>query len=239
MLKTDKTSGSTVAVVIGRKNSKRIPRKNIKDFCGKPLATYPIVAATACNLFNRVYVSSDDLELLALAENYHAIPIKRSNDLADDKTPTIPVVRDIIKKIEDFGPTVGRVCCLYAANPFVQAAHISEGYNRLSTSDSHFVFSAVKYSYPIERGFVIGPDGLATMLNPSAYDLRTQDCRDVYHDADLYYWGSRDSWMNESAIFGEYSYPVIYPGNLAFPIDTMEDWDRAEAMFNYLQIQNA
>ena len=239
MQQTGKTSGATVAVVIGRKKSKRIPRKNMKDFCGRPLATYPIAAATTCNLFSHVYVSSDDQELLALAESYDAVPLPRPSHLADDKTPTIPVVRNIIKQIESLGSTVDLICCLYAANPFVKAVHISEGYGKFINSDCRFVFSAVKYSYPIERAFVVSPDGMATMLNPAAYDFRTQDCRDVHHDADLYYWGSRDSWMNDSAIFGERSCPVIYPSNLAFPIDTMEDWDRAEAMFGYMQSQNA
>ena len=113
MQKSEKTSGATVAVVIGRKKSKRIPRKNMKEFCGKPLATYPIAAATSCNLFSNIFVSSDDQELLALAESYNAVPLPRPSHLADDKTPTIPVVRNIINQIESLGSNVDLICCLY------------------------------------------------------------------------------------------------------------------------------
>lgn len=220
----------TAAVVLARGGSKRIPRKNIKDFCGKPMIAYPLDAAISCPDIDQVFVSSDDKEILELAESSGAIPIVRPKALALDETPTIPAVRHAISEIVEREEGLTEVCCLYGANPFVTAAELSRAYDHLMAKKNKFVFSAVKFSYPIERGFMLGSKNQVTMRDPAAYKLRTQDCRPLYHDADLYYWGFKDSWLNEDQIFCQGSAAIIYPRNSSFPIDNVEDWTLAESI---------
>lgn len=221
----------TAAVVLARGGSKRIPRKNIKNFCGKPMIAYPLDAALSCPEIDHVFVSSDDKEILDLAESWGALSITRPQALALDLTPTIPAVRHAISKIVELEEGLTEVCCLYGANPFVTAVELSRAYEHLITEKEKFVFSAVAFSYPIERGFVLGPKNQVTMRDSAAYKLRTQDCQPIYHDADLYYWGCKDSWLNEDQIFCEGSAAIIYPRNTSFPIDNVEDWTLAESIY--------
>ena len=222
---------SNVAVVLARGGSKRIPKKNLKDFCGRPMVTYPLREALACSSIDKVFLSSDDQSILDIAESVGATPILRPSSLSLDEAPTIPAMRHAITEIIKQHQHLSAVCCIYGTNPFVTAGELTTGYKVLMDTKKKFVFSAVRFAYPIERSFTIGVAGAISMLHPEAYESRTQEFDPVYHDADLFYWGSREAWMEEERVFCEDAHAVVYPVNAAFPIDNLDDWLLAEALF--------
>ncbi|OWV27546.1 pseudaminic acid cytidylyltransferase [Halomonas campaniensis] len=227
-----------IAIIPARGGSKRIPRKNIKDFCGKPMVAWSIEAAKASGCFDRIIVSTDDREIAKVAEQWGAeAPFLRPNDLADDYTGTLPVIRHAVEWLNDHEMMVGYACCVYATAPFVTPEDIQRGWELMQQSVASFVFSVTSYAFPIQRAIRITENGRVAMFNPEHFQTRSQDLEEAWHDAGQFYWGTADSWLEEKMIFGEDSVLVKLPRNRVQDIDTPEDWARAEWLFKAMQAE--
>lgn len=227
-----------LAVIPARGGSKRIPRKNIRPFAGKPIVAYSIEAARASALFDRVIVSTDDEEIARVARDCGAeTPFVRPRELSDDHTGTNAVVRHAISWCGEHGALPQHVCCIYATAPFVQPRYLREGYERLVASGKSFAFSVTSFAFPIQRALRIGADGCVQPIWPENIARRSQDLEETYHDAGQFYWGTAQAFLDDVVLYSAASVPVILPRHLVQDIDTEEDWVRAELMFRALQAQ--
>jgi len=227
-----------LAVIPARGGSKRIPRKNVRPFAGKPIVAYSIEAARASALFDRVIVSTDDEEIARVARDCGAeTPFVRPRELSDDHTGTNAVVRHAISWCGEHGALPQHVCCIYATAPFVQPRYLREGYERLVASGKSFAFSVTSFAFPIQRALRIGADGCVQPVWPENIARRSQDLEETYHDAGQFYWGTAQAFLDDVVLYSAASVPVILPRHLVQDIDTEEDWVRAELMFRALQAQ--
>jgi pseudaminic acid cytidylyltransferase len=221
-----------IAVIPARGGSKRIPRKNIRMFCGKPVIAYSIAAAQQTGLFDRVVVSTDDEEIAAVAREFGATtPFIRPREIADDFTGTNAVVKHAVAWFNSQSNDVAHACCLYATAPLVQARFIAEGYEALCHSDASFAFSVTSYAFPIQRAVRITLDGRVDAIYPEHRMTRSQDLEHAYHDAGQFYWGTARAFLEDMPLFAPHSIGVILPRHLVQDIDTIEDWDQAELMY--------
>ena len=221
-----------LCVIPARGGSKRIPRKNIKLFCGKPMIAWAIEAALQSGCFDHVIVSTDDAEIAEVASQYGAqVPFMRPAALADDHTGTIAVVAHAIDWFAAQGQLPEQVCCLYATAPFVTPADLQLGLQVLTKADCDFAFSVTSYASPIQRAIRITPAGRIEMFNPELFNTRSQDLEEAYHDAGQFYMGRARAWLESKIIFSPASVPVLLPRHRVQDIDTPEDWVRAEWLF--------
>lgn len=221
-----------VAVIPARGGSKRIPRKNIKPFLGKPIIAYSIEAAKDTKIFDLILVSTDDEEIAGVAKSFGAnVPFLRPKTLADDFTGTNAVVKHAIEWLQTNGTPVSYVCCIYATAPFVRPAYLMQGYERLVASGKSFAFSVTSFPFPVQRAVRITKDGAVDAFYPEYISVRSQDLEEAYHDAGQFYWGTTGAFLNEEVLFSPASVPIILPRHLVQDIDTLEDWVRAELMY--------
>ncbi len=165
-----------IAIIPARGGSKRIPHKNIKNFCGKPLIAYSIEAAIASQLFDRIIVSTDDKEIADIAQRYGAeIPFIRPNELADDYTGTSAVINHALKILQQQGESYDYACTIYATAPLLQVKFLQEGYQKLKNSSAQLAFSATSMPFPIQRTFKITKTGRCEMFTPEHFMTRSQD----------------------------------------------------------------
>ncbi|OEE83855.1 pseudaminic acid cytidylyltransferase [Enterovibrio norvegicus FF-162] len=230
-----------LAIIPARGGSKRIPRKNIKSFHGKPMIAYSIEAAYKSGCFDKVIVSTDDQEIADVALEHGAeVPFIRPENISDDNATTIDVIHHAIEWYEANGTDVSEVCCLYATAPFVTGEDLSRGYEALCENDDvRFVFSAATFSFPIQRALKLSEDGKVNMFNPENAMTRSQDLEEAYHDAGQFYWGRKIAFLNKEPIFAPHSRMVILPRTRVQDIDTPEDWLFAESLFHLQQTGNA
>ena len=225
-----------LAVIPARGGSKRIPRKNIKLFCGKPMIAWSIEATQQSGCFDQIVVSTDDAEIAEVARQCGAqVPFMRPAELSDDHTGTTAVVAHAIDWFADQGQTPAQVCCLYATAPFVSANDLLRGLTVLLDTGSDFAFSVTNYAFPIQRAIRINETGRVEMFNPENFSTRSQDLEEAYHDAGQFYWGRAYAWHQKRMIFSPAAVPVMLPRHRVQDIDTHEDWTRAEWMFRALQ----
>lgn len=225
-----------LAVIPARGGSKRIPRKNIKPFCGKPMIAWSIEAALASGCFDRVMVSTDDEEIAAVARKYGAeVPFMRSAELADDYAGTTPVIRDAILRYAELYEMPTFVCCLYATAPFVQPADLQQGLAMLQqVDDAAYAFSVTSFPAPIQRALRVNQQGRVEMFQPENFHTRSQDLEPAFHDAGQFCWGRAQAWLDQQIVFSISSLPVILPRYRVQDIDTIDDWLRAELLFELL-----
>jgi len=221
-----------VAIIPARGGSKRIPRKNIKDFFGKPLIAYSIEVALASKLFEKVVVSTDDEEIAHIAKKYGAdVPFLRPKELSDDFTGTQEVIDYTLNQLEE---KYDFVCTLYATAPLLQVKYLVEGFEKLKNSTAIHTFSATSMPFPIQRTFKLNKNGRCEMFTPEHYMTRSQDLEEAYQDAGQFYW-EKLGVKSEEIMFGADSIPIILPRHLVQDIDTLEDWRRAEVMYKVLE----
>lgn len=221
-----------VAIIPARGGSKRIPRKNIKMFCGKPMIAWSIEVALQSGCFDRVVVSTDDDEIAHVARSYGAeVPFMRPAALSDDYTGTIPVIRHAIERLNVLGVEVEEVCCIYATAPFIRVEDLQRGLQLLDEHGCAYAFSVTSYAFPIQRAIRITNSGRAEMFSPELFSTRSQDLEEAFHDAGQFYWGLASTWLSGQVIFTPDSIPVLLPRYRVQDIDTQEDWSRAEWMF--------
>ncbi|MCG8993028.1 pseudaminic acid cytidylyltransferase [Laribacter hongkongensis] len=224
-----------IAVIPARGGSKRIPRKNIRSFSGKPMIAYAIEAAKDCGLFSHVVVSTDDPEIAAIACQYGAdIPFVRPTELADDHTPTVPVIAHAIAACESFGWHSEMVCCIYPGVPFIQTEDIQAAMALLQvTPEADYCFPVTEFSSAIQRALRRDATGQLQSFFPEFELVRTQDLDPAYHDAGQFYWGRRRAWLDNPYIHGS-GVGLVIPGWRVVDIDTPDDWQRAEMMHKSL-----
>jgi N-acylneuraminate cytidylyltransferase len=224
-----------LAVIPARGGSKRIPRKNLKDFCGRPIMAWSIAAARESGCFDRIIVSTDDAEIASVARAHGAeTPFVRPEELSNDHAATVPVIRHAVQWQAENGAAPEYACCIYATAPFVRAQDLRRGLETLREQDSRYAFSVTGYGYPVQRALRLTPEGRLAMLQPEHLNTRSQDLLEVFHDAGQFYWGQADAWLHGEGILGEGAAPVTLPRYRVQDIDTEEDWRRAELMFHAL-----
>jgi pseudaminic acid cytidylyltransferase len=225
-----------LAVLPARGGSKRIPRKNIKPFCGKPIIVWSIEAAMRSGCFERIVVSTDDEEIAAVARDAGAeVPFMRPAALADDHTATIPVVRHAIEWQNANGAVASHVCCIYATAPFVTGDDLRRGLDLLRRDGADFALAVARYTFPIQRAVRIDAAGRLSMFSPEHFNTRSQDLEEAYHDAGQFYWGLASAWLTATSLFSAACAGVIQPPHRVQDIDTAQDWIRAEALFRATQ----
>ncbi|HEY2682951.1 MAG TPA: pseudaminic acid cytidylyltransferase [Steroidobacteraceae bacterium] len=227
-----------IAVIPARGGSKRIPRKNIRDFAGKPMIAYSIECAKRSALFDHVIVSTDDAEISRIALEYGAeVPFVRPANLSDDHTGTTDVVAHAIDWYRQNGVPVSRACCIYPTAPFVEPEDLKEGLRLMNSGQWRYVFAATKLPGPVLRSFQQLGGGGIEMLFPQHFSTRSQDLPDVLYDAGQFYWGDAEAWLERARVFERHSTIVSIPAWRAKDIDTEEDWQQAEAMIARIKAQ--
>ena len=227
-----------IAVIPARGGSKRIPRKNIRLFGGKPMIVWSIEAALASRCFDRIIVSTDDEEIADVARRFGAdVPFIRPPELSDDHTGTIPVIAHAIKVEQQLGHAATAVCCVYATAPFLQAEDICRGLEQLEQTGAQYAFSVTSYPFPIQRAIRMTAANRVEMFWPEQFNTRSQDLEPAFHDAGQFYWGRPQAWLAAKPIFSSESVPVLLPRHFVQDIDTPEDWKRAELMLAAMSLQ--
>lgn len=225
-----------LAVIPARGGSKRIPRKNIKLFGGRPMMAWSIQAAQDSGCFDRIIVSTDDEEIAEVARAHGAeTPFMRPSDLSDDHTGTIPVIAHATQWQQLQGPAPTEVCCIYATAPFLQAEDVRRGLQLLQETGAAYAFSVTSFAFPIQRAIRITPDQRVEMFYPEHFHTRSQDLEEAWHDAGQFYWGKASAWVNQLPLFSHHAVPVVLPRRRVQDIDTPEDWEQAEWMFKVHQ----
>lgn len=225
-----------LAVIPARGGSKRIPRKNIKAFAGRPMIAWTIAALKDSGCFDRILVSTDDDEIAAVARGEGAeVPFLRPAHLADDHAATAPVIAHAIDAVAAAGTAPEFVCCAYATAPFLDPADIRDGLALLMDSGADYAFSATGYGFPIQRALRLRPDGGVEMFQPEYFATRSQDLEPSFHDAGQFYWGLPQAFREGRPFFTPRARPVLLPRWRVQDIDTPEDWERAELMFEALK----
>jgi len=225
-----------ICIIPARGGSKRIVKKNVKIFNGKPIIAYSIEQALASKCIDRVIVSTDDEEISKVAVEYGAeVPFKRPPELSDDLTPTNPVINHAVDWIESQGEIIDNVCCLYATAPFIQSNSISEAYSQFKKYNADFCFSVTSFPFPIQRAIKISDSGKVNMFHPEHINTRSQDLEEAYHDAGQFYWGTKEVFNSNTSWLSDTVIPYILPRHLVQDIDTPEDWKRAEIMHEVIE----
>lgn len=224
-----------LCVIPARGGSKRIRKKNIKIFCGKPIIAWSIELVIASKCFDKIIVSTDDAEIAGVAKIYGAdIPFIRPKTLSDDYTPTVDVISHAVKWQTKHDQKPIFVCCIYATAPLLKLNDLQRGLKILKNSGSEYAISVTDYAYPIQRSFRIKKNKRIEMLYPEYCDYRSQDLEESFHDAGQFYWGLSNAWLKKKPLIGKYSSPVFIPRERVLDIDTAEDWKIAEKMFRII-----
>ena len=225
-----------IAVIPARGGSKRIPGKNIRKFCEKPMIAWSIKTALRSGCFSKVVVSTDDQETADLAVQYGAeVPFLRPPELADDHVPTLPVIKHAIQWLQDNGITPSNVCCIYPTAPFLSTEALRQGEAALSKDDLDFTLSVTSFSYPPQRALRITESNRIEMYYKEHMFTRSQDLEPIWHDAGQFVWGKVSAWLDEKPILAPNSEGIVLPRYLVHDIDTEEDWTLAELVFRALK----
>lgn len=223
-----------IAIIPARGGSKRIPGKNLKLFCGKPMIAYAISYALESKLFERVIVSTDNPYIAELARATGAeTPFIRPDYLADDLTPTVPVISHAVEACEAMGWNITYACCIYPCVPFLQLSDLVEAFTLMQEKDAFFTYPVTEYAHPIQRAMRRLPQGQMEFYQPEYELTRTQDLEKSYQDAGQFYWGRAGAWkahmrMHTSGV------GLVVPNWRVVDIDNEDDWNRAELLFKVL-----
>jgi N-acylneuraminate cytidylyltransferase len=206
-------------------------------FCGKPIISWPLTVATESGLFDKVIVSTDDEEIAEVAREFGAeVPFQRPALLSNDFAGTAPVVAHAIQWIIDNQDDVDFCCCIYATAPFILSDDLRRGLDKLLVEpNALFSVSVTKYLYPIQRAIRINQNNRLEMLRPEEWNSRSQDLNDAFHDAGQFYWGTKTAWLEDHFPLAAHSIPIVIPSYRVQDIDTIEDWQRAEWLFQCLR----
>lgn len=221
-----------IAIIPARGGSKRIPRKNLRPFHGRPMIEWPIEAAQSSGCFDDIIVSTDDEEIAAIAEKAGArAPFRRPRELSDDHTPTLPVIAHALEQLVALGLAAEYACCIYPTAPFLQSGDLVRAFALLREKHANYVFSATTFAFPVQRALRLDTAGFAIPAFPESIGSRSQDLPEMFHDAGQFYWGSARAFREQRPIFAPGSLPLMLPRSRVQDIDTPEDWRTAELLF--------
>jgi len=223
-----------LAIITARGGSKRIPRKNIKSFLGKPIIQYSIEEANNARCFDEVMVSTDDREIAEMSVSMGAaVPFQRSAETSDDHSTTADVIIEVLESYKKIGKEFDYCCCIYPTAPFVTAFKLQEAYNKLIDSGAESVVPIVRFGFPILRSFKIS-DGLIKMNWPEYMTARSQDLPPSFHDCGQFYFLRVDSFLKNKKLFTDFTVPIEMPESEVQDIDNEEDWKVAEIKYTFL-----
>ena len=220
-----------LCIIPARGGSKRIPRKNIKPFLGKPIIAYSIEAALDSGIFDEVMVSTDDEVFAGIARKFGAsVPFLRSKVTANDYATTVDVLLEVVEQYKLRGKIFESICCLYSTAPFVTSDRLKEAHSKLSDKIDA-CFTMVEYSYPIQRSLRINEEGQVEMKYPKYLKSRTQDLEKVYHDAGQVYFVKTDALLNEKTVWCKRTAPLDLSELEVQDLDTLTDWKLAQMKY--------
>lgn len=221
-----------LCIIPARGGSKRIPRKNIIDFLGKPLIAYSIENALNSGIFDEVVLSSDDEEIIKVALKYGVkVPFVRDKNLSDDYASSSAVVQNAIEILQSQNQFYDHVCCLYATAPLLNKDILKQAYEKFIQNQSKFLFAAAEFEYPIQRAFYLNENNQVYMFDEKHYKSRSQDLTKAFHDAGAFYFGTSKAWLEEDFMFKPHSSVFVLPRNLVCDIDTMQDLEFAKILY--------
>jgi N-acylneuraminate cytidylyltransferase len=225
-----------IAIIPARGGSKRIPRKNIKEFCGKPMIVYAITAAKESGLFEDIIVSTDDEEIAQIAKAFGAkAPFIRPIELANDYAATVPVIAHGIEILRTLGWTFEQVCCIYPGVPFIRIDDLKGALAGLASSEVDYCFPVTQYPSAIQRALKLLSNGKMQPFFPEFELTRSQESEPAYYDAGQFYWGKAEAWLKNPRIHSS-GLGYVIPNWRVVDIDTPEDWQRAEIMYHALNV---
>lgn len=223
-----------IAIIPARGGSKRIPGKNIKEFCGKPMIAWAIDNAKKSGLFDQIIVTTDDEEIAEISRKFGAqTPFLRPKNLADDLTPTVPVIAHALQACIDIGWRPQYVCCIYPCSPLTRPEDLILALEMMRTKNAEFVYPVTEYAHPIQRAMRRLTNGRMELFSPEHELTRTQDLEKTFHDAGQFYWGTAYAWMEHRKMHTD-GLGMPIPNWRTVDIDSLDDWNRAELMFNSL-----
>lgn len=218
-----------IAIITARGGSKRIPRKNIKEFMGKPMLAYAIEAAKKSGMFEEIMVSTEDLEIAEIAKKYGAkVPFMRSEKTANDYAITYDVLKEVIEEYKKRGKTYDNICCIYPCVPFLTAEILHTAFDKFIKSDAERLTPVVKYSFPIQRAFRVNNKGFLEFREPENASKRSQDLEPMYHDVGMFYFYKYNKLDSQKIAMYEMDESSIQD------IDTEDDWKMAELKYKVL-----
>ena len=224
----------TIAIITARGGSKRIPHKNIKEFCGKPILAYSIEAALGSGVFDVVMVSTDSEEIREIAQRYGAsVPFLRSEATSTDFATTNDVLKEVIHTYQNLGEQFERMACIYPTAPFVTGDELKDAMQRLDQSDADSLMSVVRFSFPPQRALIIR-EGKVQYQYPVYKAARSQDLEPIYHDCGQFYICETKQFLKYGSMITDRTMPYILPEEKVQDIDTMSDWVIAEAKYTTL-----
>lgn len=224
----------SIAIIPARGGSKRIPRKNIKNFVGYPIIKYSIEAAIQSNIFDKVMVSTDDSEITAVAKKYGAeVPFLRSAENSSDYAGTAEVIEEVIQEYKKLGQDYFYLCCIYPTAPFVTIEKLKNAMNLLVDSNADCVLPIMRFSYPVQRALKI-ENNLVKMIWPENYHSRSQDLMPVYHDCGQFYCLKTNSLLEQKKLYPDKTIPIELPESEVQDIDNEEDWKLAEMKYRLI-----
>nr|WP_256534280.1 pseudaminic acid cytidylyltransferase [Lewinella sp. JB7] len=225
-----------MAIIPARGGSKRIPRKNIRPFLGKPIIAYSIAAALECGLFDEVMVSTDDAEISQVATSLGAdVPFLRSAETSNDTATTLDAITEVIDAYGDRGVSFASVCCIYPASPFVTPDLLRSGYDLLERQSFDCVFPVLRYGFPVQRSLTLNDDRRMRMRYPHHLTSRSQDLEPTYHDAGMFYWFRPEPVLSAGRLWTDNTGCLEIDELAAQDIDTPADWKLAEFKYQYLR----
>lgn len=228
-------SGHAIAIIPARGGSKRIPRKNIRAFEGRPMVAYSIEAALKSACFEHVMVSTDDQEIAAIALAHGAsVPFMRDSKTSDDHAGVAEVVLEVLSKYQLDGQEFAQICCILPTAPMVSAERLRQGQALLTGSFCDAVVPVVRFGYPPQRGFSLDGDNRASMVSPEHYQSRSQDLEPIYHDCGQFYWIYAEALKREKRFFCQRTLALVLSELEVQDIDSEEDWQMAELKYRLL-----
>lgn len=224
-----------VAIITARGGSKRIPKKNIKDFCGLPIIVYSIKEAIKCEMFDEVMVSTDSQEIADIARKYGAVvPFMRSKKNSGDYATTEDVIIEVIENYKQLGKDYEYACCIYPTAPFITSDKLVEAMDKMKENNPSIVIPVVQFSYPPQRCLIIDDSGYARFKYPQYVTTRSQDLEKEYHDAGQFYIYNVEKLIASNGIIEDDFVPIILPDICVQDIDTLQDWEIAEMKYKII-----
>lgn len=228
----------TVAIITARGGSKRIPRKNIREFMGRPMIAYAIDASLRADIFDTVMVSTDDAEIADISRGLGAeVPFMRSEKTANDFATTADVLCEVLGNYKELGKKFDNLCCIYPCVPFLDAEILAKAFKKFSSAGCDSLMPVARYSYPIQRALQIGADGFAEYREPAFRNARSQDLTPTYHDAGMFYFSKTEAFLETKSLVAKKTVLYEMDERRVQDIDTLEDWKMAET--KYKTIYNA
>ena len=227
---------SAVAIITARGGSKRIPHKNIRDFCGKPIIAYSIEAAIESEIFDEVMVSTDDMKIAEISREYGAVvPFMRSSRTSDDYSSTYDVICEVVSQYSIRGRQFQYICCIYPIAPFITPERLRKANDILKRDKADMVYPVTTFSFPPQRGIVIENDGMARFVAPQYSMCRSQDLERIYHDCGQFYFARTDKLISQGQMIGENAHPIIVNELEQQDIDNETDWKIAEIKYKLMK----